>query len=67
LIRSTISFLAFVVLYVLSIGPMFWYWYEATYLGGPRWIVAFYEPLRLATRFCFFEDLINDYINWWIL
>ncbi|NOX54319.1 MAG: hypothetical protein GXP27_07725 [Planctomycetes bacterium] len=55
------------IVYVLSIGPMFWYWYEARYLDGPIWVVLLYEPLRLATRFELFEKFINDYINWWIL
>ena len=59
--------LALLILYVLSIGPMFWYWYEARYLDGPVWVAVLYEPLRLATRLKFFEDWINDYINWWIL
>jgi len=64
--RLTIA-LILLMLYVFSIGPMFWYWYEARYLDGPVWVALLYEPLRLATRLKFFEDFINEYINWWIL
>jgi len=67
LIRRLTILLAVLIVYVLSIGPMFWYWYEARYLDGPIWVVLLYEPLRLATRFELFEKFINDYINWWIL
>jgi len=67
LVRSLVHLVVFLILYVLSIGPMFWIWYEAHYIGGSKWIAAFYEPLRRATQIPLFRDLINDYINWWIL
>ena len=67
MIRYAIYFLVFLTLYVLSIGPMFWYWYEAEYLGGSEWILVLYQPLRYATQIPLFEDLINNYINWWNL
>ena len=54
-------------IYTLSIGPMFWWWYEATFLDGHRWIAAFYFPLLFACdRIDWFGDLVNWYINLWI-
>lgn len=50
-------------LYTLSIGPMFWTWYEAKYLDGSFWVAAFYEPLLILA------DLIppfGDWLNWYI-
>lgn len=52
----------FAVLYVLSIGPMFWYWYDGMYARGSWFAVAFYEPLRIACR----VDVIGDFVNWYI-
>jgi len=54
--------------YTLSIGPMFWMWYEANFLDGHRWIAAFYFPLLYACeRIEWFGNLVNWYINLWIL
>jgi hypothetical protein len=54
--------------YTLSIGPMFWMWYESQYLDGPRWIAVFYFPLLWACDAIEpFGDLVNWYINLWIL
>jgi len=61
------EFVLLVVVYALSIGPMFWQWYEAQYLSGSKLVVALYEPLLYATRIPIIEKLLNDYINWWIL
>ncbi len=55
------------VIYTLSIGPMFWWWYEAAFLDGNRWIAAFYYPLLWACdHVAWFGDLVNRYINLWI-
>ncbi len=53
--------------YVLSIGPMFWHYYEAIYLNGPTWLLLFYAPLRLLCNIPLFRKLIELYIQWWIL
>lgn len=54
--------------YTLSIGPMFWTWYEACYLNGPAWVVVFYYPLLyVCDRFEPYGRLVNWYIHWWIL
>jgi hypothetical protein len=56
------------LLYALSIGPLYWYWWEAAFAGGSEWVFAFYGPLAVLAEFCPpFRDVINAYINWWIL
>jgi hypothetical protein len=54
------------VLYALSIGPMYWKWYEARYVGGSYWILAFYEPLIQLGRVGFVGDFLNWYIDLWV-
>lgn len=54
-------------LYVLSIGPMYWVWYEAVFVNGSRWIAAFYQPLRLIASLPIVGRLIEDYIYMWIV
>ncbi len=56
----------FLVCYVLSIGPMFWQWYESEHMGGSPLVRVFYAPLRLLCEIPAFESLLNRYINWWV-
>jgi len=58
--------LAVVGLYVFSIGPMFWHWYEAEVFGGNPLIRLAYTPLRFLCAIPQVEEWLNDYINWWI-
>ncbi len=53
--------------YVLSIGPMFWSWYESKYLGGSPLVAAIYEPLLWTTEYPLIRHILNAYIDWWIL
>ena len=56
------------VLYALSIGPMYWRWYEAVYASGSSWVVAFYYPLWvLAGVFPPLGHFLNWYVRLWIL
>jgi len=55
------------LVYVLSIGPMFWYWYESMYLGGSELIAKFYFPLLWTCQNDFIRDCVNRYIELWIL
>ena len=55
------------VLYVLSIGPMFWYWFEAIHGDGSKYIAAFYTPLLYACEIDPIRDFVNWYIDLWIL
>ena len=58
--------LVFLVLYVYSIGPMFWLWYEAENMGGSPLLRAFYSPLQmLCGTSQHFEEFLNRYIDWW--
>ena len=56
-------------LYVLSIGPMWWAWYSGMYVstGSNYWVIAFYEPLRLACQIDCVNSVVKSYIEWWIL
>lgn len=54
------------VLYVFSIGPMFWVWYEAENMGGNPFVRVVYAPLRLLCAIPQVEAWLNNYINWWI-
>ena len=54
------------ILYVFSIGPMFWFWYEAENMGGNPLVRVIYVPLRLLCVIPQVEDWLNNYINWWI-
>lgn len=56
-----------IVLYVLSIGPLFWVWHEAYYMDGNKWIVLFYMPLLLACEIDPVGELVNWYIGLWIV
>ena len=61
-VRITIG----LILYVFSIGPMFWFWYEAENLGGSTLVRVIYVPLRLLCVIPQVEVWLNNYINWWI-
>ena len=65
------QFAIYLVLYVLSIGPMYWRWHVAMHLSNPSLadtlIVQFYQPLLFACEIGFIRDAVNAYINWWIL
>ena len=62
----------FCVWYVLSIGPMFWTWHHAREWSEQSnrlsLIETFYLPLAVACHVLpWFRDLVNSYVNWWIL
>lgn len=54
-------------LYALSIGPLFWWWFDAQYIDGSPLLKAFYQPLLWACQFKPIGDAVNWYINLWIL
>ncbi|MBS0204552.1 MAG: hypothetical protein JSS49_16740 [Planctomycetes bacterium] len=67
-IRICIYLFVYLALAILTIGPCFWYWFEATYANGPRWIAKFYAPLLwLCDHVWPIGWLVNQYVNWWIL
>lgn len=53
-------------LYVLSIGPMYWWWYSGKFVNGSEYIAAFYEPLWiLCVRFPWLGDWVDSYVWLW--
>ncbi len=68
-VRRLIVLTVLLTLYVLSIGPMWWAWYSGMYVStqSDYWIIAFYEPLRLACRIEWFDSIVTAYIEWWNL
>lgn len=62
-VRSLLLF----VLYVLSIGPMYWEWYRGRFAGGSKLLAAFYEPLVvLAELIPPFGQWMDWYVGLWI-
>ena len=65
--RIALYLLIYLVVSILTIGPCFWYWFEATYVNGPRWVAKFYAPLLwLCDHIWPLNWFVNHYINWWI-
>lgn len=67
--RCALLLVTLLTLYVLSIGPMWWAWYSGMYVSTEAnyWVVAFYEPLRVACHIEWINDIVTAYIEWWIL
>lgn len=64
--RLIITFVAF-VLYVLSIGPLYWQYYNAKFNTGSALLAAFYEPLYLLCAYIPpLSRLVDAYIMLWI-
>jgi len=60
--------LVYVVISGVSIGPLFWVWFSAVYVDGPKWFARLYMPLVfLCEIFPPLGWLINAWVNWWIL
>lgn len=58
----------YVVVAGVSIGPLFWVWFGAVYVNGPKWFARLYLPLALLCEICPpLSWLVNTWINWWIL
>ncbi len=68
-VRRGLALTVLLTLYVLSIGPMWWVWYSGMYVStsADYWVIAFYEPLRLACRIEWIDSLVTAYIEWWNL
>lgn len=55
------------VLYVLSIGPLFWYWYDDYYVGASGEFARFYIPLQeMCRRFEPLAKFVNWYVSLWV-
>lgn len=65
--RVFVYLVIYLLISIATIGPCFWYWFEATYVGGDRWIAKFYAPLLWLCDNCWpLSWLVNQYIDWWI-
>ncbi len=51
------------VVYVLSIGPLYWQWFQGKYVSGPTIVAAFYEPLWLL---CGWIPPLGRFVNWYV-
>ena len=55
------------VLYVLSIGPMYWQWVESMYLQGNPAVARFYYPLLVLCKLIPpLGHLVNWYLSFWV-
>lgn len=64
-LRVGIYLCAYFVIAVVTIGPLFWFWFQAVYVQGSVWIAKFYAPLLwLCDRIDWLSWLVNGYINW---
>jgi hypothetical protein len=65
--RYAVRYTIGLILYVLSIGPMYWVWFGAMHADGPAIVAAFYAPLLYACEINWIGELVNWYIRLWIL
>lgn len=69
ILRRLAILYVFFILYVLSIGPMFWRLHGAYYVEtdrlSSRILVAFYEPLRYLCKIPFVGNAVDNYVEWW--
>ncbi|MDA1014279.1 MAG: hypothetical protein O3A00_07475 [Planctomycetota bacterium] len=49
--------------YVLSFGPMYWFWYDSVNLGGSPLLKWFYWPL---VAICEQVETVNTTLNWYV-
>lgn len=68
-VRRLIVLTVLLTLYVLSIGPMWWAWYSGMFVSttSDYWVIAFYEPLRMACQIECIDSIVTAYIEWWNL
>ena len=65
--RRIIALCIAIVAYVLSVGPMYWSYYDAKYNTGSLVLAMVYEPLfRLCEFIPFLGRMIDAYIMLWI-
>jgi len=54
-------------IYVFSLGPMYWQWWEGKYMNGSRLVAAFYEPLLLLCGWIPpLGWFVNSYVHVWV-
>lgn len=54
-------------IYVISLGPMYWQWWEGKYMNGSKLVAAFYEPLFLISGWIPpLGWFVNSYVHLWV-
>ena len=67
IVRRLVVAAVLLTLYVLSIGPLYWEWYDSRFNDGGLFWGAFYEPLFQAGLLCPpLARLIDSYIMLWV-
>jgi hypothetical protein len=62
--RVSNRLLIFLVVYVLSIGPMYWQWYDSKYFRDTSpFLARLYNPLD---KFCELCPPFRDWLSWYI-
>ena len=65
--RRLVTMLILGVLYVLSVGPFYWQWYESKFIGGNPFFAVLYEPLyRLCAAVPPVGWAVDQYVMLWI-
>ena len=59
----TLQLVVFWVVYILSIGPLYWQWYMGKHVNGPTLIAALYEPLY---QLCGLIPPLGWFVNWYV-
>jgi len=54
------------ILYILSVGPLYWKIHEAYHLEGSRFLFYFYYPLVWAAEIDYVSNFLDWYIELWI-
>ena len=55
------------LLYVLSIGPMYWQWVDSMHVQGHPSVARFYYPLLLVCEIVpVFGKVVNWYLGFWV-
>ena len=62
-LRVAVWFTTFSIVYVFSIGPMYWLWYDAVYAEGTPAFSRLYFPLM---KLCQASDAMADWVEWYI-
>lgn len=54
------------IAYALSLGPMYWLWYESEHGSHGKLVAIIYQPLRWACRLNPLGDFMEWYLTFWL-
>lgn len=65
--RFLLRMFVYFSIYVISLGPMYWQWWEGKYMNGSKLVAAFYEPLFLVSGWIPpLGWFVNSYVHLWV-